>query len=176
MSIHKQCGHPGMKWMLYFSKVVDPAVKKADIRMVMQRCKAMSVNRPSASAMAKRKLECYPCLEQAGDRCYACWQPALFDYYGLWSLLLCHLATAASTRHYQHNTPIGVHLLWLGPTCWNINRQWCSIFFRAIQSVWLRFQCAYMPAGNSIVERSQWSIKVIAARKWYSIPEHFTHL
>ena len=95
----------------------------------------MPLNRPSTGWMTKRKLECYPCLEQAGDRCYACCQSAHFIFYWLWSFLLRHLATAASTGLCQHNTPIGVHFLWPGPTCWNINRQWCSIFFRAILAV-----------------------------------------
>ena len=40
MSIHEQCGHSGIKQVLYFSKMVDPAVKKVDIRMVVQRCEA----------------------------------------------------------------------------------------------------------------------------------------
>ena len=45
MSIHEQCGHPGIKRMLYFSKMVDPAVKKANIRILLQSCKAcQSVN------------------------------------------------------------------------------------------------------------------------------------
>ena len=75
MSIHEQCGHPRIKQTLNFSKIADPAVKKVDVRMVVQ------VNQPSTGAMVKRKLDCHPCLEQAGDRRYACWQPALFDYY-----------------------------------------------------------------------------------------------
>ena len=40
MSIHEQCRHPEIKQMLYFLKMVDPAAKKADVRMVVQRCKA----------------------------------------------------------------------------------------------------------------------------------------
>ena len=44
-SIHEQCGHPEIKQMLYFSKMVNPAVKKVDIRKVVQRCKAcQSIN------------------------------------------------------------------------------------------------------------------------------------
>ena len=40
MSIHEQSGHPGIKRILYFLKMVDPAVKKVDARMVVQSRKA----------------------------------------------------------------------------------------------------------------------------------------
>ena len=35
----------------------------------------------------------------------------------------------------------------------------------------MRFRCAYVPAGNGIVERSHRTIKCIAARTWCSVME-----
>ena len=40
MSIHQYCGHTGIKWMLYFARMVIPSVDKVDVRMVVKRCMA----------------------------------------------------------------------------------------------------------------------------------------
>ena len=120
--------------------------------------------------MAKRKQECYLCLEQVGERCYACWQPALFDYYWLWSFLL-RQDTASIIRQlesifYDQGPPAEI----LTDNSTAFSSEQFSQFLRK-WGVWLQFQCAYVPAGNSIVEGSHQSIKVIAARKQSSVPE-----
>ena len=115
--------------------MVGSAVKKADVRMVVQRYEVCQSIDTALVQWKKRKLEYYPCLKQAGDKRYACLQPALFVSYQLWSLSLHHLVTPESTGHCQHNTPIGVHLLQLGLTCRNINRHRYGVFFRVILAV-----------------------------------------
>ena len=38
MSTHRQCGHPGIKWMLYFARMINSVVDKVNVRMVVKRC------------------------------------------------------------------------------------------------------------------------------------------
>ena len=93
----------------------------------------MPVNQPSTSAIAKRKVEYHSCLVQAGDGLHTLAASSIWSFQ--WSFLLHHLMTATLTGHCQHNMPIGVYLLRLGHTCWNIKGQWCSIFFRELLTV-----------------------------------------
>lgn len=38
--IHRQSGHPGNKWTLYFARSIDPLVSKEIVRSVVKDCKA----------------------------------------------------------------------------------------------------------------------------------------
>ena len=56
MSIHQQCEHPGIKQMLYFTRMVDFAVDKMDVRMVVKRCEACQSIDPTPLQWKKGQL------------------------------------------------------------------------------------------------------------------------
>ena len=166
MSIYEQCEHLGIKRTLYFSKMVDPAVKIADIRMVVLWCTAYWLINPASVQWQKVNLGAIYFWKSLGiDIMHVGSQLCL-------TIIDCGPSCFA-TGHCWHNTSIGVHLLQPEPTCQNIIKQWYSVFFWAILAVpkKVEFQCANVLGGNGIVERSHQSIKVIAARKWSSIPK-----
>ena len=56
MSIHRQCGHLGIKRTQYFARMVNPAVDKTDVRMVVKMCKACQTTDPAPVQWKKGQL------------------------------------------------------------------------------------------------------------------------
>ena len=177
MSIHEQCGHPRIKRMLYFLKMVNPAVKKADVRMVVQRCQVCQSINPATVQRQKGNLSATHVwnrlgidVKHVGSQLYL----TVIDYgpsrFAIWWLqhwqdtttIICQMESI----FYNGGPPVKI-LTDNGAT---FSSEEFSQFLRK-WGVWIRFQCAYVPAGNGIVERSHQSIKVIAARKQCWIPE-----
>ena len=169
MSIHELCGHPRIKRTLYFSKMVNPAIKKVDVRMVVQRCEVcLSINLAPVQ-WQKRNLsashvwnrlgtdmpvgsQLYLTIINCGPFCFTIWR-------------LLHRQDIASIIHqlesisYDWSPPAKI----LTDNSVAFSTEQFSQFLRK-WGMWLQFQCAYTPVGNGIVERSHQSIKVIAAR------------
>ena len=90
----------------------------------------------------------------------------------LWPHLICHLAPSSSTRRDECNQPTEGALLWAGAGPTYILTDNDTVFrtsqFKTFLGEWrvrLRFRCANVPSGNSIIERCHRTVKRIATRK-----------
>ena len=160
-TIHRSCGHPGVKRTLYFVKLVSPEVSKAALREVVRECE-----------------EC-----QSIDPAPVSWKAGRLDVCENWRRVGMYV-THLGGRHY-------LILIDCGPSRFaaSIVRQLETVFcergapvelltdnattfsgetfskFAERWSVRMRFQCADVPAGNGIVERSQRTIKDVSLSK-----------
>ena len=175
--IHHQSGHPGIRRTLYFAKQVNPAVSKADVRIVVRGCEACQSIDPAPVQWQKGALnvdaswdrlavdithygrEHYLTLIDCGPSRFAIWR------------LLRRQDTASVVRQLESI------FLERGPPAEILTDNGtvftCQTFQHFLRDwgVHLHFRCAYVPEGNGIVERNHRSVKAITARKQCAIPE-----
>ena len=178
MSIHRQCRHPGIKQMLYFTRMVDPAADKVDVRMVVKRCEVFQLidlapvqwkkGQPGASNARQRLGMDFThyggthllTLINCGPTRFAVWRLIVWQDS---SSVICQLSLIFFERRAPEiladNNPI---------FC---SQQVKQFFLQEWGGVWLWLQCAYIPMGNDIAERIHHSIKKIAVRKQSTILE-----
>ena len=90
--------------------------------------------------------------------------------FAIWKPLLCQDSTnivqQLETVFYERGAPVEVltdnATTFSGETFSKFPEHW---------GIQIRFRCAYVPAGNGIVERSHCTIKRIATRTWCSVME-----
>ena len=175
--IHRATGHQGVKRSLYFARRVDPVVEESKVREVVSRCERCCSIDPAPMKWEKGSLGVdgmwdrvgmdiihyqgmhFLNLIDHGPSRFAIWRPlrrqdsasviqqleSVFCERGAPAELLLDNDTAFRSRVFQE---------FAGG--WNVR---------------LRFRCAYVPAGNGIVERCHRSVKRIAARKSCSVQE-----
>lgn len=175
--IHRATGHQGVKRSLYFARRVDPDVEESKVREVVSRCERCCSIDPAPMKWEKGSLGVdgmwdrvgmdithyqgmhFLSLIDHGPSRFAVWRPlrrqdsasviqqleSVFCERGAPAELLLDNDTAFRSRVFQEFAD-----------GWNVR---------------LRFRCAYVPAGNGIVERCHRSVKRIAARKSCSVQE-----
>ena len=183
-TIHRSCGHPGVKRTLYFVKLASPEVSKAAVREVVRECEeCQSIDPAPVSWKAGRLDVCENWRRVAmdvthlGSRHYLTLIDCGPSRFAIWRPLSCQDAASIvrqlETVFCKRGAP--VELLTDNATTFS------GEAFSRLAERWgirMRFRCAYVPAGNGIVERSHCTIKRIAARTrclvmeavyWYNV-------
>ena len=176
-TIHRSCGHPGVKRTLYFVKLASPEVSKAAVREVVRECEeCQSIDPAPVSWKAGRLDVCENWRRVAmdvthlGGRHYLTLIDCGPSWFAIWRPLSCQDAASIvrqlETVFCERGAP--VELLTDNATAFS-----GEAFSRFAErwGVRMRFRCAYVPAGNGIVERSHRTIKRIAARTRCSVME-----
>ena len=175
--IHHQSEHPGAKQTLYWARLVDPQVFKETANSVVKACKTCQSIDPVPVRWKKGKLsvkdnwnrlamdithhngENFLTIIDCGPSRFAIWQP------------LCRQDAPTVIRQLKNV------FLEQGPPMeilTNNDTAFTSKDFGEFVRNWdvhMRFQCAYSPSGNRIVERHHRTVKTIVARKNCSILE-----
>ena len=150
--------------------MIDPVVKNVDVRMVAQKCEACQSTDPAPMQWQKGNLSVTHVwnklgidVTHVGNQLYLAIINCVPSCFAIWQLLhqqdpasiICQLESI----FYDRGPPAKIlrdnSVAFSSEQFLQFLRKW---------GVWLRFWCA-------IVERSHWSIKVIAARKRCLIPE-----
>ena len=177
MNVHKSSGHPGIRYTMYFTWQVCPTITKADVRSAIRACEQCQTIDPAPVHWTKEGL--------AGK---ANWQRLginITHYNGKHFLTVTNCGPAHFTIWRpllrQDSGNIIQHLKAIFFECGlpqemlaDNNPAFSGREFREFSASWwvcLRFQCAYVLAGNGIAERSHSSIKQIAARMKCSVQE-----
>ena len=176
MSIHRQCGHPRIKRMLYFARMVNSVIDK-DVRMVVKRCKVcqsidtaqVQWKKGQLGASNARKRMGMDITHYGGNHF-----PTLIDcgppYFAVWRLI----AWQNSSSIIHQLLPIFFEQGAPEEILTNNKPTFCSQQVKQLWKewgVWLQLQCAYVPSCKGITERSHCSIKKIVARKQCTISE-----
>ena len=159
MSFHWQCEHLGINWMFYFARMVNPAIHKTDVRMVVKKCEA--------------------CLSI--DLALMQWKKGQLGASNAWQKMGMDI-THYGGNHFLPLSTVGLHILQSGQPLSiffepgasrdDNDPAFCSQQIKQFLQEWgLQRQCAYVSLGNDIAERSHCSIKKIEARKQCTISE-----
>ena len=176
-TIHRSCGHPGVKRTLYFVKLASPEVSKAAVREVVRECEeCQSIDPAPVSWKAGRLDVCENWrrvgtdVTHLGGRHYLTLIDCGPSRFAIWRPLSCQDAASIvrqlETVFCERGAPVELltdnATTFSGETFSRFAERW---------GVRMRFRCAYVPAGNGIVERSHRTIKRIAARTRCSVME-----
>ncbi|KAK4319771.1 hypothetical protein Pmani_009323 [Petrolisthes manimaculis] len=175
--VHHSRGHPGVKRTLYFAKRVDPAVTKAQVRMVVSSCQVCQSVDPAPVKWRTGNLSVEGIWQRVGmdiTHCRGKSYLTLIDCgpsrFTIWRPLRIQtsecIAEQLETVFFERGSPD--EILTDNDTAFR------SKLFTQFASRWnvhLRYRGAYVPAGNGVVERCHRTVKVIAARKGCSVAE-----
>ena len=176
-TIHRSCGHPGVKRTLYFVKLVSPEISKVAVREVVRECEECQSIDPALVSWKAGRLDVHENWRRVGmdvthlgGRHYLTLIDCGPSRFAIWRLLSCQDAASIvrqlETVFYERGAPVEL----LTDNAMTFSRETFSRFAEP-WGVWMRFRCAYVPAGNGIVERSHRTIKHIAARTRCSVME-----
>ena len=174
-TIHQSCGHPSIKRTLYFMKLVSPEVSKAAVRELVRECKECQSIDPTLVSRKAGRLDVYENWRRVGmdvthlgGHRYLTLINCGPSRFAIWRPLSCQDAASivrqletvfckrgASVELLTDNTTT-----FSGETFPKFAERW---------GIWMRFQCAYILAGNGIVERSHRTIKRITTRTQSSV-------
>ena len=176
-TIHQSCGHPGVKRTHYFIKLVSPEVSKAAVREVGRECEECQFINPAPVSWKASRLDVCENWSRVGmdvtyleGRHYLTLIDCGPSWFAIWRLLLCQVSASIvqqlETVFYERRAPVELltdnATTFSGETFSKFTKHW---------GVQIRFRCAYIPAGNGIVERSHRTIKRIATRSQCSVME-----
>lgn len=149
-SVHYQSVHSGIKWILYFTRLINPVVYKTTMKVVLS---GVPVHWSITNI-----------LEKSGMHGVEWW----------WTLIIIMPITIwcwLKQLHWHDSTSIIDHLTVVffkqaPPDEFHNDIAFCSKLLKDFFDKWVSF-AAYVPLGNRIVDRCHWSIKLIAARKQF---------
>ena len=105
-TIHRSCGHPGVKHTHYFIKLVSLEVSKAAVREVVI-VRRVSVHRYSPGELEGRQTGCMRELEEGWNGCDPPWRLASLNLNQLRSQSICYLEAVIMPGFCQHHSAIG---------------------------------------------------------------------
>ena len=176
-TIHRSCGHPGVKRTLYFVKLVSSEVSKAAVREVVRECEECQSIDPAPVSWKAGRLDVRENWRRVGmdvthfgGRHYLTLIDCGPSRFAIWRPLSCQDAASIvrqlETVFCERGAPVELltdnATTFSGETFSKFAERW---------GVRMRFRCAFVPAGNGIVERSHRTIKRIATRTRCSVME-----
>ena len=176
-TIHRSCGHPGVKRTLYFARLVSPKVSKAAVREVVRDCEECQSIDPAPVRWRTGRLDVCENWSRVGmdvthleGRHYLTLIDCGPSRFAIWRQLLrqdsASIIRQLETIFYERGAPAELltdnATAFSGETFTNFAERW---------GVRMRFRCAHVPSGNGIAERSHRTIKRIATRTRCSVME-----
>ena len=166
MKVHESSGHRGIRCTVYFAWRVCLTITKADVRCI-RACEQYQTINPAVKANWQRlgiaithyNGKHFLTVTYCGPARFTIWRPLPRQDPGN---IIQHLEAIFSERGPQQELLV------------DNDTAFFSGEFRKFSTSWgvsLRFRCAYVPAGNGIIERCHRSIKRIAARTRCSVQE-----
>ena len=161
MSIHRQCGHSRIKQALYFARMVNPIVDKADDRMVVTRCEACQSIDIAPVQWKKGELGESNAWQRVGMGITHYSDNHVFTPVNCWPTRFAVWRLIA-----QQDSSSIIHRLSLIFFEWDALEEilsnndpifWSQPFKQFLQE-WgwrVRLQCMYVPSGNSIAALSK---------------------
>ena len=175
--VHRQSGHPGVQWTLYFVRQIALGVSKAAVKTVVREWEECQSIDPAPVHWSKGALnvkQTWHWVAMDITHCNGAHFLMVTDCssarFAIWQRLPWQDATSVINQlnvlFYERGPP--AEILTDNDTAFQ------SSLLKAFLDEWrvrLWFRCAYVPSGNSIVKRCHRTVKRIAARKWCTIPE-----